>query len=98
MNFEDLMKEQQEAFASAQTPEELFALAKEEGVERADKDLEKVSGGAWRQPEVTCPKCGSTNTDSNISGETEKRLYSKCLSCGHQRNSVFGVVAPGVPN
>ena len=46
MNFEDLKTpELQEKLKSAKTPEELAALAKEEGVELSDAALEALSGG-----------------------------------------------------
>ena len=46
MNFEDLKNpELQEKLKSAKTAEELVALAKEQGVELTDEQLEAVSGG-----------------------------------------------------
>ena len=47
MNFEELTPEQQEKARACTTPEELLALAKEEGIELSDTDLETVSGGSW---------------------------------------------------
>lgn len=46
MNFEDLKNpEFQEKLKSIKTPEELLALAKEEGYELSDEKLQAVSGG-----------------------------------------------------
>ena len=45
MRFEDLTPELQEKAKSCSTPEEMFALAKEEGMELTDEELEAVSGG-----------------------------------------------------
>ena len=45
MDFKDLSPELQEKAKSAKSPEELLAMAKEEGYELSDKDLEGVSGG-----------------------------------------------------
>ena len=46
MNFEDLKNpEFQERLKSAQTPEELVELAKEEGIALSDDQLEALSGG-----------------------------------------------------
>ena len=46
MNFDDLKNpELQEKLKSAKTPGDLVALAKEEGVELADEQLEAMSGG-----------------------------------------------------
>lgn len=56
MNFEDLKNpELQEKLRSAKTPEDILALAKEEGFELNDEQLESLSGGEhWYSPE--CPK------------------------------------------
>lgn len=53
MDFEDLTPEQREKACACKTPEEFFALAKEEGFELTEKELEAVSGGSicWSQ----CP-------------------------------------------
>lgn len=52
MNFEDLSPELQEKAKACKTPEEILALAKEEGYELTDEELSAVSGGgnSW------CPK------------------------------------------
>ena len=48
MNFEDLKSpELQEKLKAASTPEELLALAKEEGYELSDEELGGMSGGFW---------------------------------------------------
>lgn len=49
MNFEDLTLEQQEKARACNSVEELVALAKEEGYELSDEELESISGGraAW---------------------------------------------------
>ena len=52
MNFDDLTPEQRAKVRACKTPEELLALAKEEGVELSEEQLEAVSGG-WGTP--TCP-------------------------------------------
>ena len=46
MNFEDLKNpELQEKLKAAKTPEELVALAKEEGMELSDEQLESLCAG-----------------------------------------------------
>ena len=52
MNFEDLKNpEIQDKLKSANTVEELVALAKEEGAELSDEQLDAVSGGEeWYEP------------------------------------------------
>ncbi len=50
MNFEDLTTEQKEKAVACKTPEELIELAKNEGVELTDEQLESISGGGWSSP------------------------------------------------
>lgn len=45
MNYEDLTEGQKAKLRGCETPEELAALAREEGVELTDEQLEGVSGG-----------------------------------------------------
>ena len=62
MNFDDLKNpELQEKLRTAKTPEELLALAREEGYELSDEQLEGVSGG-WcvKCDEDGCPPVGGT--------------------------------------
>ena len=57
MNFDELKNpELQEKLKSAQSPEDILAIAKEEGFELTDDQLEAVSGGAsWRHAGWRCP-------------------------------------------
>jgi len=50
MNFEDLTPQQKEKAKACKTPEELLALARKEGIDLTDEQLESVSGGAdwWK--------------------------------------------------
>ena len=48
MNFEDLKNpELQEKLKACNNPEELIELAKEEGFQLNDEQLEAMSGGGW---------------------------------------------------
>ena len=47
MNYESLSAEQRERVNACRTPEDVFKLAKDEGYELSDHDLEAVSGGDW---------------------------------------------------
>ena len=48
MNYTDLTPEQQEKVRGCKTPEELLALARQEGYELSDEELEAVAGGtSW---------------------------------------------------
>ena len=58
MNFEDLKNpELQEKLAAAKTADELVALAKAEGMELTEGQLEAIAGGEdWRSCECFSPK------------------------------------------
>ena len=45
MKLEDFTEEQKEKALKCETADELLALAKEEGIELTDEDLEMISGG-----------------------------------------------------
>jgi predicted ribosomally synthesized peptide with nif11-like leader len=52
MEFKDLTPEQQAKARACKTPEDMLALAKAEGYELTDEELEAVSGGgAWEHVE-----------------------------------------------
>ncbi|MBE6473145.1 MAG: hypothetical protein E7Z99_06140 [Coriobacteriaceae bacterium] len=75
MNYNDLTPEQKKLVEGCHTPEELFALAKREGLKIPEEDLERIAGGqGWQLPD--CPNCGSDKTYNNGSG------YS-CKACGN---------------
>ena len=52
MNYSELTDEQKAKASACKTPEELMALAKEEGYELTDEELEAVSGGGWGECET----------------------------------------------
>ena len=57
VEFDDLTVEQKERLKACKTPEEIIALAKEEGIERGEEELEAINGGmvsGWSIP--GCPK------------------------------------------
>ena len=63
MNFEGLKNpELQEKLKAAKTPEDILELAKEEGYELSDSDLDGVSGGDWDCWTV-CTNRGGCYTD-----------------------------------
>ena len=61
--------------------EELLALAKAEGIELTEEQLEAVSGGCGTYT-VRCPKCGSNIIVKDCVGP--KDYY--CNNCGHEFN------------
>lgn len=61
MNIKDLSPELKEKARACHTPEELFELAKEEGMEIPDEELDGIASGGWcSDHEWGCPadKCG----------------------------------------
>jgi hypothetical protein len=77
INLKGLTKEQIEKAKSCTNQEELLRLAKEEGVELNEEQLEAVSGGACTSS-TKCPACGcrSFNWDE---GQHVRRYY--CCKC-----------------
>ena len=47
MNFEDMTPDQQAKAKACTSFEEMVSLAREEGVELTDEQLDDISGGAW---------------------------------------------------
>ena len=47
MKYEDLSPELKEKVRACKSPEEMLALAQEEGYDLSDEELEGVSGGSW---------------------------------------------------
>ena len=88
MSIEDFTPEQVEMAKACKTAEELFALAKQEGVELTDEQLDQVSGGVdWGVTENLekifnsgCPRCGCSTV--LLSEQDGKPVY-KCANCGN---------------
>ena len=55
MDFNELSDELKAKAIECKTPEDMLALAKEEGYELADEELDAVSGGGF----WSCDDCGS---------------------------------------
>ena len=59
MEFKDLTPEQMEKAKACKTPEELLQLAREEGYELSEEELDSVSGGGgWGDPCEDHSHCG----------------------------------------
>ena len=53
MRFEDLTTKQKEKAIACKTPDDIITLAKEEGIDLTDEQLEGIAGGGWTHP--SCP-------------------------------------------
>ena len=74
-----LSDEQIAKLKECKNSEEILQLAKDQGVELTDEQLEVVSGGSLCAP--ACPNCG---TKENVYKGTEEPNLSKyvCTKCG----------------
>jgi hypothetical protein len=92
---EDLLKglseEQIAKIKACKTTEEMLAVAKEEGVELTDDQLEAVSGGACTETvtpgqgygtQAKCPKCNRLGWCEMLKRKGGTHKYLKCPSCG----------------
>ena len=87
-----LSEEQIKKVEACKDSEEILNLAKAEGIELTDEQLEAVSGGGCLNATTKCPECGS----KDIKTTTEEYNYPdggrggftvykhKCRKCGHK--------------
>ena len=78
--YEDLSPEQLEKIAG-KSAEEILEIAKSEGIELTDTQLEQVSGG-WGD-DLKCPKCGSTRVAMTQADPHMPQMVYDCASCGY---------------
>ena len=74
-----LNEEQIAKLKECKSNEEILTLAKEEGVELTEEQLEAVSGGACNSADIPCPKCGSMDTIITLDPRKGKIYY--CNDC-----------------
>ena len=74
-----LSEEQIKKVEACKSSEEILALAKAEGVQLSDEQLEAVSGGGCLVT-VKCDKCGSKNVKPKR--DVERGKY-ECKECGN---------------
>ena len=83
-----LTEEQIAKVKECKNAEELLKLAKEEGIELTEEQLELISGGCDSGHGSTwftggeCPKCGSTNTKT-YNGTWTHGATTHCFDCGY---------------
>ncbi|MBO5529670.1 MAG: hypothetical protein J6A47_10240 [Bacilli bacterium] len=74
-----LSEEQIAKVKACKNQEEFLALAKQEGIELNDEQLEAVSGGVCTP--TSCPKCHSKNLGSYMYGGLTNY---ECRDCKHE--------------
>ena len=87
-----LSEEQIKKVEACKSSEEILNLAKAEGIELTDEQLEAVSGGGCLNKTMKCPECGSKDVKVTVEeydypgggggGYTERKY--KCRKCGHK--------------
>ena len=85
-----LSQEQIAKVKACQNSDELLALAKSEGIELTDEQLETVSGAGLicSTPTFTCPECGSTDVSAySQTSPVHKWWVCTCKKCGHHWES-----------
>ena len=80
-----LTEEQIAKVKACKNTEEMLAVAKEEGVELTDEQLEAVSGGqCFGITGVTCASCGSSMLDKK--DDNGKVIVYYCRNCHYMGN------------
>ena len=76
-----LSEEQVAKIRECKNTEEVLAIAKEEGVELTDEQLEAVSGGMCSTIPTNCPFC--VDPDFKVSAANLLTTTYYCFNCGH---------------
>ncbi len=75
MRTDDLTPEQLEEAKAFQTPEEMLAYARDNGIDLTDEEMDAIAGGGfWTTYSKQCPLCGSNNI-----GKFKGQWY--CIEC-----------------
>ena len=81
-----LTEEQVEKVKACKNQDELLAIAKEEGIELTDEQLEAVSGGCGFSS-LVCPRCGSTDVNYHMQYSGYSYI---CGACDYHWDSTRG--------
>ena len=77
-----LTEEQVAKIKACKNQEEMLAVAKNEGVELNEDQLEAVSGGCCTKEPHECPACGSSDLDPLYHNDDGSRSRYRCMNCG----------------
>lgn len=78
--FKGLSEEQIKKLEACKNNEEILALAKAEGIELTEEQLEAVNGGGCTLFGLTCPACGSRKIKETNKGDYFTEYH--CENCG----------------
>lgn len=81
--FKGLTEEQIAKAKACKNQDDLLAMAKEEGVELTDEQIEEVSGGGCFSS-FKCPICGSNDYRKLPIYQVSGCSTYKCNQCGHE--------------
>ncbi len=81
-----LTEEQIAKVKACKNHEELLALAKAEGIQLTDEQLQTISSGGLcvSTPTFTCPKCGSTNVSAYDLTGPARVWFCTCKDCKYE--------------
>ena len=83
-----LTDEQIKKVEACKNSDEILALAKAEGVQLSEEQLEAVSGGGCSSTRK-CPKCGSKNLKTiTLAGHTNYDEF-ECNDCGNRYRDYY---------
>lgn len=87
-----LSEEQIAKLKACKSQEEILKVAKDEGVELSDEQLEAVSGGCGGEEGLVCPHCGRSDYRTQTGGNGYTVYY--CQGCYNMfyRNDKTGAV------
>ena len=77
--FIGLNEEQIAKVKACKNQEEILKVAKEEGIELTDEQLEAVSGGCTDREGLICPHCGKSDYYQRLWGSTYDTYV--CMGC-----------------
>ncbi len=84
-----LTDEQIERIKACKNADEVLALAKEEGIELTDEQLQVINGGsACITTPTSCPKCGSVCIITDYGAGIG--YFCECKKCGHKWKNLIG--------
>ncbi len=79
MKYKDLTEEHKSKIADAKSPEEILEMAKAEGFELTDEEIEGIAAGNFWIDEYYCPERGSHDV-----GVFKNSGTASCYSCGYK--------------